>query len=85
MKYEVVWTTSAESDLANVWLDAVDRSAVSLAADEIDQELASTPLSFGIARKSSVDRYTEVGPLGVAYEVVEDDKRVYVRHVYLCD
>lgn len=83
MNYEVLWTADAESDLANAWLDAADRSAVSLAADVIERQLTRSPLTFGRPRTSGVNRVAVFSPIGVTFEVIEDDKRVYVQSVFL--
>jgi hypothetical protein len=80
--YEVVWTTDAENDLAAVWLAASDRAAVTAACAVIDDELAFLPLTFGRRRTSSVNRVAVVPPLGVTFEVVEDDKRVFVQTAF---
>lgn len=85
MNYEVVWTPNAESDLAEAWLDAVDRSAVSRAAEAIDRALSRSPLAVGTAQTSSVDRIALARPIAVTFQVVEDDKRVIVQSVFLID
>lgn len=82
MTYEVVWTPDAERDLAAVWLAAADRPAVTAASHQIDQELGQSPLAFGRPRTSSVNRVAVVAPLGVTFEVVEDDKRVFVQTAF---
>ena len=82
MTYEVVWTPDAERDLADVWLAAADRRAVTAAAHRIDQELGRSPLNFGKPRTSGVNRVAVVAPLGVTFEVVEDDKQVLVQSAF---
>ena len=43
MSYTVVWKPAAEQELARLWTDADDRSAVTAADDEIDRLLKSAP------------------------------------------
>jgi hypothetical protein len=43
MTYTVIWEPQAENDLASVWLAALDRAAVNLAAQRLDQELSRNP------------------------------------------
>ena len=82
MNYEVVWTRSAENDLAALWIAAPDQAAVSVAAHVIDQELALRPLAVGDRQSSSVHRVIYRAPLGVEYEVIQDDSRVIVQAVF---
>jgi len=83
MTYEVLYGTVAERQLADIWLGAADRSAVTAAADWLDQWLARIPLQLGESRTSSVHRVAYRDPIGVEYEVIEDDKRVIVQGVFL--
>ena len=83
MSYTVTWTPSAESDLTAVWLVAPDRVAVTLAAHQIEQRLKVDPLGAGESRESSVSRVVFQAPLAVGYDVVEDDKVVFIRFVQL--
>ncbi len=43
MKYMVRWTLGAEQDLAEVWINAADRVAVTRASHAIEQMLAWNP------------------------------------------
>lgn len=82
MKYEVYWDARAEADLATVWLGAADRVAVTRAASWFDEHLARSPLKLGESRASSVHRLAFYSPLGIEFEVIEDDKRVIVQAVF---
>ena len=82
MNYAVYWTPEAEDGLADVWLAAVDRSAVNEASDRIDQQLARHPFACGVRRDASVNRTLVDRPLGVDYEIIEDDKKVRVLRVW---
>jgi plasmid stabilization system protein ParE len=76
----VTYRPSAENDLANIWLNAVDREAVAHAADEIDRLLGSKPLDVGEARAGSTRIIIE-RPLTLLYEVFPDDCHVSVHAI----
>lgn len=77
MKYTVVWKPAAEADLARIWSSAADRNLVSAAADEIDRLLRSFPHDQGESRSGAV-RVMFVPPVGVFYEIAEEDRLVCV-------
>jgi hypothetical protein len=85
MKYQVIWQSVAEEELAGVWLAAADRDAVAAAAEWLDARLARSPLTLGESRDSSVHRIAIQEPIGIEFEVVEDDKRVIVQGVFGLD
>jgi hypothetical protein len=82
MKYQVQWDARAERELAALWLAAADRQAVTRAATWFDDQLARSPLELGESRASSVHRTAFHAPLGIEFEVIEDDKRVIVQAVF---
>jgi hypothetical protein len=82
MNYAVEWTPEAGSDLAAIWTAAADRSAVTTAAAWLDARLARDPLHTGQPWGSSVHRVAVRDPIGVEFEVIEDDKRVIVHGVF---
>jgi hypothetical protein len=73
----VVWTPAAEQELAALWLDSSDRNAVATSAATADALLAVDPSSRGELRFDTV-RFLTVPPLGVDFEVIDDDRIVYV-------
>ena len=81
MRYEVVWRPVAEGWLADLWTAGPDRAAVAAVANEIDQLLAQRPWDLGEARGGTT-RILIDEPLAVLYEIVEDDRRVYVLDVW---
>jgi plasmid stabilization system protein ParE len=81
MNYTVVWTPTAEKDLAAVWLKAEDRQAITSAADTIDRLLGQNPEGSGDVRFDSV-RSLVIPPLGVDYEVMAEDRLVYALSVW---
>lgn len=82
MKYTVLWRPTAERQLAALWVDAADRSAVAAAADAIDELLRRSPLTEGESRLGA-ERILFVPPLKVLYAVDESNRTVYVRAVGL--
>jgi hypothetical protein len=83
MNYTVVWTPSAEQDLAAAWLAAATRSAVTASAHAIEQDLQRTPLTVGESRESSISRIAVAAPLSITFDIIVDDKTVFVRAVQL--
>ena len=83
MSYTVTWSTDAESELAEAWLDAADRTDFSRAAAELEDELCLTPFRVGAQRASSVNRYASRPPIGIVFDIVEDDKKVIVQACWL--
>jgi hypothetical protein len=78
MNYTVIWVPAAENELAAVWNAAADQLAVTQAAHRLDLALTRHPFAIGRPRNSSVNRTAVDLPLGVDYEVIEDDKTVRV-------
>ncbi len=82
MNYLVEWTPDAENDLAALWTTAEDQRAVTEASEWLDSHLTFNPLQFGEPWTSSVHRIAVRDPIGVEFEVIEDDKRVIVHGVF---
>ena len=76
MRYVVTWTEDAQDQLMLIWIRAPDRRAVTRAQHQIDQLLRRDPESRGIAYYSW--RRLEVEPLIVLFQIVEDDRIIYV-------
>lgn len=81
MRFTVIYRPSAHQDLARIWTDAADRSAVTSASHVIDEALAQEPHAVGEARSGS-ERILFVEPLAVAYDVNDDDCLVTVHAVW---
>jgi plasmid stabilization system protein ParE len=77
IRYTVVWSTPALSQLAQLWIDAGDRDAVNTAAASIDRELAANPESKGEGLHEGL-RAFEAQPLYVLYTASEPDRLVRV-------
>jgi hypothetical protein len=82
MKYRVTFLKVADQELADIWLNAADRTAVTIASFQLQQLLELRPLKAGESRGSSVNRTVINPPLAFDYEVIEDDKKVRVVHVW---
>jgi hypothetical protein len=48
MRFTVVWVPSAEAQLANLWIRAADRCAISASVHCIDSELRNDPERKGV-------------------------------------
>jgi hypothetical protein len=76
----VTWHPSAERELAEIWLNAENRIAVTRAANEIDRLLASDPLGQG--EEFYGDRLLVVLTLAVTYTVNQLDRSVQILQVW---
>ena len=83
MSYNVIWTQDAEEELAAAWVSAADQRAVTIAANEIENQLKFTPLASGESRTSPLRRVLLCPPLGVWFDIIEDDKKVRILAVWL--
>jgi hypothetical protein len=81
MKFTVVWKPTAKNELARLWINAKNRNRVRIAADKIDSLLKWDPSSHGESRRESV-RILLVPPLGVEFEVLDEDRLVNVIAVW---
>jgi hypothetical protein len=81
MKFTVVWKPAAEAELAEIWTLAADKRSIAAAANEIDVRLAIQPETLGESRSGAI-RVWLVGPIGVTYEIIPDDRIVRVLDVW---
>ena len=81
MKFQVLWNRNAENDLADLWLQATDRSAITQSAREIETLLEINPLECGESREFTERRALFNPPLAVIYHVVPDDFLVVITRV----
>lgn len=81
MKYEVIWAGRSEELLADFWMRAANRAAVTTAANSIDHMLARNPWKVGVAKFGTM-RVVIEDPLIVLFEIIEDDRRVRVMDVW---
>lgn len=80
IRYTVVWPSGSEDELAQIWIHAQDRLAVTAAADAIDQQLSVDALTKGIELSEGL-RALFAPPLRVLFAVREDDRIVEVLRV----
>jgi plasmid stabilization system protein ParE len=79
-RYTVVWVGSALDELADLWVSAPDRSAVTAAADAIDQELRDDVPEKGRDLSEGL-RVLAKPPLQAIFAVREDDRIAEVLRV----
>lgn len=79
MKFTVTWNPQAEAELAQIWLQPLDRNAVTNAAADIERILTFNPQEQG--EDYYGDRILIAGPLAVVYTVSEPDRIVQVVQV----
>lgn len=72
-RYTVVWVEGAQDDLAELWLNAADRNAVTAAAHAIDRELAEDAPVKGKELSEGL-RSLFAAPLKAIFTVREDDR-----------
>ena len=77
MKFTVVWKPAAERQLADIWLEATDRNAVTSASEEIEAALATRPDEIGENRPLDC-RIAFVAPLALTFRVMIADRLVEV-------
>ncbi len=80
IRYTVVWLQSAQDELAQLWLDAPDRNAVTAAAHAIDQELGKDAPLKGSELSEGL-RALPVPPLKAIFTVRDDDRIAEVLRV----
>ena len=79
MRYNVVYLPVAEDQLADLWIRAADRQAVSDASDRIDLALRDNPDTKGKSLRPF--RVFEAPPLSVLYHVDPGDLMVRIIQV----
>jgi hypothetical protein len=77
MRYTVVSKPLADLQLGDIWLQAVDRQAVTDASDRVNALLRDNPAQRGKQRTDG--RYVIVcAPLSITYEVSEADLKATI-------
>jgi len=80
MRFTVVRHPSAVDQLAEIWNNTAERTAVSKAADRVDTSLCYDPGNKGVDFYG--DRMLVVPPLHITFRVLVDDMRVEVTQVW---
>jgi len=81
-RYTVVWHEEAKDHLAQLWIDAENRNAITQAADKIDRHLAIDANLKGLPLEGNL-RYLTISPLQILFVVSEPDRLVKVLVVAL--
>ncbi len=81
MRYTVLWARPAEQELAAIWMRATDRARITSAANGVDIVLSEDAHEQGESREGTL-RVVFAPPLGVEFDVVEEDRIVYVLAVW---
>ena len=81
MNYTVVWLPVSLDELAEIWLLAPDRNAVTRAVAAIDAALGTAPHTAGAVLFDTVYEFTRA-PLGVEYEASDADRLVTISAVW---
>jgi hypothetical protein len=81
MIFTVVWSNPCQQDLAALWIAGPDRNAITAAVAAIDARLRRDPANQGESRAEK-RRVLFERPLGVTFEVNEDDRLVTIQAVW---
>jgi hypothetical protein len=80
MIYTVEWTTEADDDLMQIWMDhQTADQAINAAVRRIDYELSGNAHRKGVRLDNY--RYFDARPLRVLFEAIPDDNRVLIIQV----
>lgn len=82
MTYTVKYKKALDQ-LARIWNASADQAGVTAAAHWLEQAVGTRPRTFGESRKSPMVRVAHHPPLGVEFEVIEDDKKVRILRVWV--
>jgi hypothetical protein len=77
MKWTVIYRPDAADDLATIWLNATNRQEIADAANSIDHQLGTCPLTAGESREGN-SRVLCEGPLAAFFDVAEQDRTATV-------
>ncbi len=81
MSWTVVWLGPAQNLLADIWMNAPNQQAVTDASNLIDAILRRDPYACSESRDGN-SRVMIERPLGVGYDVSDDDRMVTVWSVW---
>jgi hypothetical protein len=83
MNFKVRWAQGALNELAKAWLEADSslRKKITAAANEIDLELEANPYQLGETRPDG-GKIHFIYPLGFSFRVEQDEKTVFLLHVW---
>ncbi len=79
--FKVRWSRVTRDQLAEAWLQATDRNAVTVAASQIEYRLARNPQDQGESRTRG-RRILIISPLAVIFRVDEQKREVHVLRIW---
>jgi hypothetical protein len=82
VKYAVDDTTLAEAELLDLWINASDQAFVTSVVHHIELLLRLYPREVGEARESPLTRIVFAPPVGMWFDIIEDDLKVLILHVW---
>ena len=82
MSYNVIWLPAAEDELAELWLDASLRAAITRASNDLDKQLRRDAPNAGESRSQDFRIVFEL-PLVASVWVQPGGREVRVMHVWL--
>ncbi len=81
MNWDVVWSPTAENELAALWLNPALRAAVTRASRLLDQRLERDGANEGESRAGN-RRIAFEAPLGITFLVDAAARRLMVTHIW---
>jgi hypothetical protein len=81
MIFTVTWAEAAVQALADIWNNSTNRTALTVATNEIDAELRIDPDTVGRTTVGTIREWIHP-PLGVEFDVNEPDRIVNVLNVW---
>lgn len=82
MKYTVEWIPPTEDELMALWAASPDQALVTSVIHRLEQLLALDPYRVGESRQSSVSRVVLSSPIGMSFDIIEDDQKVLALSVW---
>jgi hypothetical protein len=77
MSFQVLWLPDAEQELAQVWMESSDRSAITRAVHRVENRLTANPANEGESRTKS-RRIAFERPLAIIFRVRPSERAVEV-------
>ena len=82
MRYALEWIPPAEDELIVLWTTAPDQALITEVVSHLEKLLSLDPYRVGESRQSSVSRVVLSSPVGLSFDIIEDDKRVLILSIW---
>jgi|GEM_PF-1731733 len=82
MKYTVEYAPPAEDELVALWTNASDKRLVKATVNRLELPMSPDPKQVGESRGSPLTRIVLSSPLGLWFDIIEDDRKVLVLSVW---